>query len=131
MKSYNASYILAAASAVGAAVFPFYIELAVGVIDPPGGPFVGMELVVLVVGLVGAALVRFRAGGMARVLAATALAQAVIGVLALIVLPAHPASPPLEVLGVTGVFAALFAGSSLLFRRAARRHPSAGAGSGG
>lgn len=120
-------YLLAAGAALAATLFPFYVELAVGIVDPPGGPILSMELGVVGVGLIGAIAARFRPRGMARALGAMALAQAVVAVLAVIVLPDHPASPPLEVLGVNGVFIALFLGSAWLFRRLATKQRSTGA----
>ena len=65
---------------------------------------------------VGAIIARFQPHGMARALFATALAQMLVGVIALI-----------AGLGLTlilnGLFAALWVGSALLFRRAARTQP--------
>ncbi|HEX6981370.1 MAG TPA: hypothetical protein VF181_01285 [Balneolaceae bacterium] len=127
MKKIPIAYKFAVALALAAALFPFYVELAVGVIDPPGGPIIWMELGVLVVGIIGAIIARFRPSGMARALFATALAQTLVAVIALIVLPAHPASPPIEILGVNGLFVALFVGSALLFQYAAREHNGSGA----
>lgn len=115
----NTTYKLAAGFAFVAVLFPFYIELAVGIIDPPGGPLLKMELGVLAVGVIGAIIARFRSHGMAWTLLATAFTQALVAVISLIVLPGHPASPPLEVLGVNGFFIMLFIGSALLFKRSA------------
>lgn len=118
----NIKYKLAVGLAIVAALFPFYVELAVGVIDPPGGPLLWMQLGVLAVGIIGAGIARFRPHGMARTLFAVAFAQALVAVIALIALPGHPASPPVEILGVNGLFVALFVGSALLFQRAANKH---------
>lgn len=125
MNTSNASYLLASGAAILAALFPFYIELAVGVIDPPGGPIIVMEMFVVAVGLVGAMLARFRPDGMARALMMAAVAQALVAVISLMVVPAHPSSPPLEVLGVNAVFVSLFLGSAWLFRRVARTRSAA------
>jgi hypothetical protein len=59
---------------------------------------------------------------------ATALAQALVGVIALIFGLGSPASGPLELLALNGFFVALFAGSALLFRHAARAQPPASPG---
>jgi hypothetical protein len=66
---------------------------------------------------------------MARALFATALAQALVAVIALIIGLGSPWSPPgvLGTLILDGSFAALFVGSAL-FRYAAREQPPAGAG---
>ena len=68
------------------------------------------------------------ADGMARALFATALAQALVAVIALLAGLGSPWSPPVEILAVNGFFVALFVGSALLFRYAAREQTPAGAG---
>ena len=87
-----------------------------------------MYVGVLFVGIVGAIVARFRPDGMARALLAAALAQALVAVIALIAGLGHPASPPLEILGVSGFFVTLFVGSALLIRYAGRERRAAGAG---
>jgi hypothetical protein len=57
---------------------------------------------------------------------ATAFAQALVAVIALIAGLGYPASPPLEILALNGFFVALFTGSALLFRHAAREQLPAG-----
>jgi hypothetical protein len=66
--------------------------------------------------------------GMARALFATALAQALVSVIALLAGLGSTGSPPVEILAVNGFFVALFVGSALLFRYAAREQTPAGAG---
>jgi hypothetical protein len=70
---------------------------------------------VLVVGIIGAIIARFRPQGMARVLFATALAQALVAVIAMIAWKQY-----FEILILSGFFVALWIGSALLFRKAAR-----------
>ena len=66
---------------------------------------------------------------MARALFATALAQALVAVIALIAGKHQAAvSSVSELLGLNGFFVALFLGSAWLFRNAAREQPPAGAG---
>jgi hypothetical protein len=79
-----------------------------------------MYVGVLAVGLVGALVARFRPGGMARALFATALAQALVAVIALTFQLGAPSSPPAELVLLNGFFVALFLGSALSFRQAAR-----------
>ena len=43
-----------------------------------------------------------------------------VAAIALVLGLGYPASPPLELVGLNGMFIALFVGSALLFRRAAR-----------
>ena len=84
---------------------------------------------VLAVGIVGAIIARFRPHGMARALFATALAQALVSVIALIITLGSPGSPPgvLGTLILNGFFVGLFVGSAWLFREAARGGPERGA----
>jgi hypothetical protein len=49
-----------------------------------------------------------------------ALVQAAIGAIALLLGLGYPASPPVELIGLNGMFIVLFSGSALLFRRAGR-----------
>jgi hypothetical protein len=69
---------------------------------------------------------------MARALLATALAQALVAIIALIAGKHEaPVSSASEILGLTGIFVALFVGSALLFRHAARQQPPADVAPGG
>ena len=63
---------------------------------------------------------------MARALLATALAQALVALIALIAGKHRaPVSSVFEILGLNGFFVALFVGSAWLFRRATRRQQEA------
>lgn len=106
--------------AVGTAVLLVWANGAVGLIGSEDDPANRMYGGVLAVGLVGALLARLRPWGMARAMAATALAQGLVAGIALGAGLGGPASPPVEVLGVNGLFAALWLLSAALFRRAAR-----------
>ena len=89
-----------------------------------------MFLWVPAVGIIGAIIARFQPRGMARAMFATALAQALVAVIALIIGLGSSWSPPgvLGTLILNGFFVALFVGSAWLFRSAAREQPPAGAG---
>ena len=65
---------------------------------------------------------------MALALSATALAQALVAVIALVAGLGTPLSGPAEILILNVFFVALFVGSAWLFRHAAREHPSAAVG---
>ena len=66
---------------------------------------------------------------MARALLATALAQALVAVIALIAGKHQaPISSVFEIVGLNGFFVALFIGSAWLFRHAARQQSRAHAG---
>jgi hypothetical protein len=127
-KAGNMAYRAAVGVALAAALLLVWINLAVGVIGTEDELANLMYVGVLFVGIVGAIVARFRPDGMARALLAAALAQALVAVIALIAGLGHPASPPLEILGVSGFFVTLFVGSALLIRYAGRERRAAGAG---
>src|SRR6478735_2347857 len=70
--------------ALVAAVLLVWINLAVGIVGSEDNPANLMFGAVLATGIVGALAARFRPRGMARALAATALAQTLVGMIALI-----------------------------------------------
>lgn len=121
----STAHRLAAGLALFTALFLVWSSLAVGIIGADGDPADLMYAGVLAVGAVGTAIARFRPLGMSRVLFATALAQATVAVIALL-LGKHlsPGSSVLEILRVNAFFVVLFVVSALLFRQAARRQPS-------
>ena len=78
---------------------------------------------VVVVGLVGAAIARLRARGMALALVATAIAQVLVPLIALVFWKTSVApGAAVPVIGLNGMFIVLFVISALLFRSAARTH---------
>ncbi len=102
---------------------------AVGVLGRAGDRADLMYIGVFAVGIIGAIISRFQPHGMARALFATALAQALVAVIALIAgMHQAPYSSVGEILGLNGFFVALFLGSAWLFRNAARERTPAGAG---
>ena len=117
-KADNIAHRVAVGVAVATAFILVWMNLAVGLIGSEDNPANLMYGGVLAVGLIGAAIARFQPHGMARALFATALAQALVPVIALIIWK------PEGNLGVVGVFVlnaffvALWAGSALLFRHA-------------
>jgi hypothetical protein len=119
-RPHTTAYRSAVGLALAAACVLVWLSLGVGIIGRDGDPANVMYFGVLAVGVVGAIAARFRPLGMARALAATALAQAVVAAIALIAGLGLPWSPPAEILALNGFFIALFAGSAWLFRRAAR-----------
>jgi hypothetical protein len=115
----NAAYRAAVGLAVASALVLVWLNLAVGIIGSENNPANLMYGGVLAVGVIGAVFARFRPRGMARVLLAMALAQALVAAIALIGRLGSPGSGPLEILTLNGLFVALFAGSAYLFRRSA------------
>ena len=124
------AYRFAAGVALAAALLLVWLSLGVGIIGADGDPANLMYFGVIAVGIIGASAARLRPPGMARALFATALAQALVAVIALIIGLGSPWSPPgvLGTLILNGFFAALFVGSAFLFRYAGREQPPAGAG---
>jgi CHASE2 domain-containing sensor protein len=83
---------------------------------------------VLAVGIIGAVIARFKPDGMARTLFVTALAQALVGVIALAAgFGSTAPSFPEAIVLLSGFFSALWFLSAYLFRKAAREQTSAGA----
>ncbi len=110
----------AAAVALVAAFLLVWLSLGVGIIGQDGDPANLMYFGVLAVGIIGAVVARFRPGGLARALLATALAQALVAAIALVARLGEPWSGPLELAALNGFFIAMFAGSAWLFHLAAR-----------
>ena len=114
------AYRVAVGVALAAALLLVWVNLAVGLIGSEDELANLMYYGVLAVGLIGAFVARFQPRGMARALFATALAQMLVAAIALSAGLGSPWSGPLEILLLNGFFAALFVGSALLFREAAR-----------
>ncbi len=123
-RSGNVAYRVAAGLACATALLLIWINLAVGMIGPEGNPANALYLGVLAIGAVGAAAARLRPGGMTRALFATAAAQAVVPILALLIWQSPGVAGGGDHAGLVGVFALnaafvlLFAASAILFRRA-------------
>ncbi len=125
----NTVYRAASGVALAAAFILVWMNGAVGVIGPEDDDANVMGFGVLAVGIIGALMARFQPDGMARALFATALAHALVAVIALIA--GFGSTMPhwqRKILVLTGFFAALWLLSAWLFRKAARREgPKAGA----
>jgi hypothetical protein len=114
------TYRWAVAVALGTALLLAWGIGALGVLAYEGYRGDLMYLGVLAVGVVGAVISRLRARAMARTMVATAVAQALVAVIALIAgAYEEPGTSVLEILGLNGMFVALFGLSAWLFRRAA------------
>jgi hypothetical protein len=116
----NSAYRVAVGIAVAAALLLVWMHGAVATEDDSPGP---MFFGALVVGIIGAIIARFRPQGMARAMFGTALAQALFAVIAMIAWKQY-----VEIFILNGFFIALWVGSALLFRKAARVSPEPGAG---
>ena len=111
---------LAVGLAIAAVLLLVWVIGAVGVLGASGDPADLMYIGVISIGVIGAAAVRLEPHGMSRVMAAMAIAQGVVAVVALL-LGKHqaPHSSVGEILGLNGLFCALYLGSAWLFRKAA------------
>ncbi len=124
------AYRAAVGIACAAGLLLVWINAAVGIIGD--GPVNLMYLGVIAVGFVGALMARLQPRGMALALFATAVAQMLVPVIALVILKAgwqdllrdpnspHPSFAPgiAPVFGLNAVFAMLWTVSGLLFRHA-------------
>jgi hypothetical protein len=119
----KSAYQAAVGVALATAFILVWINLAVGIIGSEDNPANLMYGGVLAVALIGALIARFQPLGMARALAATALAQASVAVIALLA-GLGSTGPSLF---LAGFFAALWLLSAWLFRKAAREQAPAGA----
>ena len=95
-----------------------WVNAAVGLIGSEDNPANLMYGGVLAVGAIGAAIARFTPLGMARALFATAFAQFLVPVVALIIWRPDFSPGVVQVFGLNFFFVLLFAGSALLFRHA-------------
>ena len=129
IKVSNTVYRSAVGLTLATAFILFWVNGAVGIIGNEENPVNLMYVGVLAVGIIGSIVTRFQPHGMARALFATALAQALVAVIALIAgMHRYPGISVSEILILNGFFVALFLGSARLFRNAAREQTPAGAG---
>jgi GNAT superfamily N-acetyltransferase len=105
------AYRAAVGVALAAAFILVWMNLAVGIIGTEENPANLMYGGVLAVGIIGAVIARFQPHGMARALVATALAQALVAVIAVIAGLGYTFI-------LTGFFVALWLLSAWLFRKA-------------
>lgn len=121
----DGTYLAAVGIALAAAFILVWMNAAVGIIGNESNPANLMYGGVLAVGAVGAVVARFRPDRMAGAMFAAALVQALVALIAVIAGMGYPESPPLEIVSVNALFAALWILSALLFRKAAREHTPA------
>ncbi len=118
--SNSIAYRAAVGIAVMTGLLLIWINLAVGIIGSENNPANQLYIGVLAVGIVGAGIARLRPRAMARTLFATALAQMLVPVTAMLIWRPSLENAP----GIIGVFilnaffATLFVVSGMLFRRA-------------
>jgi hypothetical protein len=121
----NSAYRAAVGVALAAAFILIWINLAVGIIGSEDNPANLMYGGVLAVAIIGAVIGRFQPLGMALALSATALAQTLVGIIALAAgFGSAAPSFPEAIVFLTGFFAVLWLLSAYLFRKAAREQTS-------
>lgn len=131
-KRLDAAYRVAVGLALAAAFLLVWLTGAVGIIGSEDNEANIMYAGVLAVALSGSLIALFRPSGMARAMVATAVAQALVAVAALVLQWGVPWSEPLKTLALNGFFFALFVASARLFRESAlyEVHPAHGPGGG-
>ena len=116
----NIAFKSAVGIALLAAALLFWVNGAVGIIGSDDNSANLLYGGVIAIAAVGTLMARFRPRGMSRALAGTALAQALVPV---VVVSAGLGAAPSwswDILFLTAFFTALWLGSALLFRQAAR-----------
>jgi hypothetical protein len=112
--------------AVGSVLFLVWLIGAVGVIGVDGDRSDRLYLGVLLIGIAGALIGRFRARGMARALVAMAAATALVAIIALMAgKHEDPVTSIFELLGLNAMFITLFLAAAWRFHGAARTPPPA------
>lgn len=107
--------------AVVTALALVWINLAVGVIGSEDNPANLLYAGVLAIGAVGAIVARFQPRGMSRALLATALAQFLVPIIAILIWKPELTLGVLKVVVLNAGFVVLFCVSAVLFRIAARQ----------
>jgi hypothetical protein len=113
----NTAYRAAVGVAVAAAFLLVWVSLAVGIIGETANPANLMFAGVLVVGIVGSLVARFKPRGMSRALVATAFAEALVAMIA-VVGQLDDWGPTV---GLSGFLAAMWLASAWLFGKAAEQ----------
>lgn len=108
------------ALALAAGFLTTWVNLAVGIIGNEDNPVNLVFFIVIALAVAGAIVARGKAEPMARTMTVAAVAQAFIGVIVLIYgIGAMEPPPPIMLFALIEIFAAMWLGSALLFRRAA------------
>ena len=116
-------YRYAVGTALATGLILVWLIGAVGVIGAEGNPADRMYAAVFAVGIIGAIIARLRPLGMARAMTATACAQAIVVVVALISGEQHAEfTSVFEITALNGFFVGLWLLSAWLFGRAGRGH---------
>jgi len=118
-KAANLAYRAGAGLAVATGFLLTWINLAVQIIGDENPAFV-LYFIVVLIGLAGVGIARFRASGMANAAFATAAATFMVPVIAVVLWPVDFSPGVPQVFALNFGFVLLFAVAGMLFRRAAR-----------
>ena len=114
----NIAYRTGVGIALAGAFILIWVSGAVGIIGAPGNDANLMYVGVLAIGIIGAFAARFEARGMMLALFATAFAQVLAAVIALVAgLGSSGPAWPWDILVITGFLTVLWLASALLFRK--------------
>jgi hypothetical protein len=126
-RSGTTAYRVAVGIACATGLVLVWVNGAVGIIGDEDSANM-MYFGVIIIGFIGAFIARFEPRGMTRALVATAVAQALVPLIALTWVPAVDFAPGVgQVMVLNGVFVALWVGSAMLFRESARAGTERGA----
>ncbi|MBC6988083.1 hypothetical protein [Hymenobacter sp. BT491] len=119
----NTTYRMGVGVAVAAGLLLVWANLAVGLIGSEDNPVNLLYGLVLAVAIIGAIAARFRPLGMSNAMFAASLTYVLVTVIALFIwtpsgVVAEPSVGLVNVIGANAAFAAIWAASGLLFRRA-------------
>lgn len=119
-KSGDAAYRAGAGVALLGGFLLIWVNGAVGLIGSENNPANLMYGGVLAVGSIGALVARFRARGLSHAMFAAAAAQGLVAVIAIVGGMGGTTTGPGMIVVLNAFFVALFVGSAMLFREAAR-----------
>ncbi len=112
----SSSFRFGVGLAVGTTLLVTWINLAVGIIGSENNPANDLYFGVILVGLSGAVMSRFRPQGLASTMYAMALAQFLVPIIALMIWRPDFGPGVIKVLILNGFFVILYIGSAMLFR---------------
>jgi hypothetical protein len=122
-KSGDTIYKIAIGFALFSVLFLIWTNLAVGIIGSEDNPINLLYFGVILVGIIGSFIARFRSQGLALTMFSMAVAQALVAAIALTgIFHQSPPSTVSHIIGINGFFITLFVVSALLFRYTAHRN---------
>lgn len=122
-KGGSTAYRVGVGIACAAGLFLIWVNLAVGLIGNEDNPANAMHLAVIATALIGVSLAAFEPRKMSRAMFATAAAQFLVPVIAMIIWKPEFGFGVVQVLGANSLFVALWVISASLFRHAGIADP--------